>query len=134
MKEEQFRTRLSRALTLRNMKPIELSEKTGISKQSISQYLNGISEPNSDYFTKIVQALDVNSSWLAGYAVPMENIVPETRTNVFPVADTVVKLPALGKISAGLPILAVENIEDYIPAPSSLLKRDHELFLLTCCW
>ncbi len=130
MKEEKFCTRLNRALTLRNMKPSHLVQKTGISKQSVNQYVKGISEPNGDYFVKIAQALNVNSNWLAGYAVPMEDVVLEDKINVFPVADTVIKLPALGKISAGLPILAVENIEDYIPAPSSLLKRDHEYFYL----
>lgn len=50
--------------------------------------------------------------------------------NVFPTTDDVITLPVLGKISAGLPILAVENIEDYMPAPSSLLKHDHEYFYL----
>lgn len=56
---------------------------------------------------------------------------PELFTNdVLPTTDSVIKLPVLGKISAGLPILAIENIEDYMPAPSSLLKHDHEYFYL----
>ncbi|MEG1710980.1 MAG: transcriptional repressor LexA [Clostridia bacterium] len=39
------------------------------------------------------------------------------------------KFPLLGRVSAGLPILAVENIEEYYSLPQSLFKGD-DLFLL----
>lgn len=37
--------------------------------------------------------------------------------------------PIIGKVTAGVPITAVENVEDYFPVPRSL-ARDHEVYLL----
>ena len=36
----------------------------------------------------------------------------------------VVHVPVLGQVTAGLPILAEENIEDYFPLPKTLVHRD----------
>lgn len=51
-------------------------------------------------------------------------------SNVFPIADIPVKVPVIGKISAGLPILATENIEGYEFAPSSYIKEGFDYFYL----
>ena len=40
--KEKFSTRLARALTIKNIKPVELAEKTGLPKSGISQYLKDI--------------------------------------------------------------------------------------------
>ena len=41
-----------------------------------------------------------------------------------------VEVPIVGKVTAGQPILAVENIEDYFPLPADFL-RGNESFILT---
>ncbi|WP_217585527.1 transcriptional repressor LexA [Lentibacillus saliphilus] len=38
--------------------------------------------------------------------------------------------PVIGKVTAGLPITAVENIEEFIPLPQSTAGIDDELFVL----
>lgn len=38
--------------------------------------------------------------------------------------------PVIGKVTAGLPITAVENIEEFIPLPSSTSSPDDNLFIL----
>lgn len=38
-------------------------------------------------------------------------------------------VPILGKVTAGVPILAVENIEDYFPLPKQIARQD-ETFIL----
>ena len=43
--------------------------------------------------------------------------------------QSVVKVPLIGKISAGEPILAVENIEDVYPLPADIFHGD-DLFML----
>lgn len=55
------------------MKPIDVVNKTGIGKNSISYYLSGIHKPKSEYLYLIAQVLDVNAEWLMGYDVPMDN-------------------------------------------------------------
>ena len=41
-----------------------------------------------------------------------------------------INIPIIGKITAGLPILATENIEDTFPLPLDFIKHDRELFML----
>jgi len=41
-------------------------------------------------------------------------------------------LPVIGRVAAGIPILAEENVEDVLPLPSMLLS-DGELFILKVC-
>lgn len=38
----------------------------------------------------------------------------------------VVNVPIVGRVTAGMPILAVENVEDYFPVPSDFLRPDEE--------
>lgn len=66
----ELKDRLREALEDNKMKPIELSEKTGIPKSMISYYLSGKSIPKSDRIYKISLALEINEAWLMGYDVP----------------------------------------------------------------
>jgi repressor LexA len=45
----------------------------------------------------------------------------------FPVAIS--RVPVVGKVTAGVPILATENIEEYFPLPADYVG-DHEVFML----
>lgn len=67
-----LKDRLRLAMDLKDMRAIELSEKTGIPKSAISQYLSGYAKPKQDRIYLIAKALDINEVWLMGYDVPME--------------------------------------------------------------
>ena len=75
-----FSERLKNALSERGMKQTELSERTGISKSSISEWLNGRYEAKADKIVLIAKALNVNESYLIGLDVPMENEVEQSST------------------------------------------------------
>ena len=45
---DTFQNRLKQALELRDMKQVELAEKTGFSKGRISQWVNGKYKPTGD--------------------------------------------------------------------------------------
>lgn len=64
--------RISRALSIKNMKQSELCDMTGIPKSALSQYVKGSFEPKQDRIFLIAQALNVSEAWLMGYDVPME--------------------------------------------------------------
>lgn len=51
--------------------------------------------------------------------------------NFFPASNEAISIPVIGKISAGVPLLAVENIIDYAYAPSSQIKKGFTYFYLT---
>lgn len=51
---------------------------------------------------------------------------------ILPNGDDVAHLPLVGRVSAGLPILAEENIEEMIPVPRKMVGwQDNNCFLLT---
>ena len=75
-----FSERLKNALSERGMKQTELSERTGISKSSISEWLNGRYEAKADKIVLIAKALNVNESYLIGLDVPMENEAEQSST------------------------------------------------------
>ena len=75
-----FSERLKNALSERGMKQTELSERTGISKSSISEWLNGRYEAKADKIVLIARALNVNESYLIGLDVPMENEAEQSST------------------------------------------------------
>ena len=51
-------------------------------------------------------------------------------SGVSAVNKEMINIPILGKITAGTPILATENIEDTFPLPLDFIKHDRELFML----
>ena len=58
-----------------------------------------------------------------------------TKPRALEIVDSVVKkeminVPIIGRVTAGLPILANENIEDYFPLPLDYVKHNNDLFML----
>lgn len=51
----------------------------------------------------------------------MEETVPKQK---------VVSVPLIGKVTAGMPITAIENIEEYFPLPERLAPADEQVFML----
>ena len=75
-----LKERLRIALLEADMKPIELSERTGIPKSMISYYLNGKTKPKADRIYIICKELGVSEAWLLGYDVP-KNRTAEQKKN-----------------------------------------------------
>ena len=71
MNRIELKDRLREAMEKRGMRAVDLVERTGIPKGTISYYLSGKTEPKADRLYIISQALDINEAWLLGYDVPM---------------------------------------------------------------
>jgi transcriptional regulator with XRE-family HTH domain len=76
----QLRDRLQEAMQLRGLRAIDLVDKTGIPKNTISYYLSGKTEPKADRLYALAVALDVSEAWLLGYEVPITR-KPEQKKN-----------------------------------------------------
>ena len=72
VEKEACSKRISRALSIRNMKQTDICNITGIPKSAMSQYISGAFEPKQDRIFLIANALDVSEAWLMGFDVPME--------------------------------------------------------------
>lgn len=77
--EETFSDRLKKILKIRNMKQVELCEKTQLSSGLINKYLKGKALARQDKLTILAQALDTNEVWLMGYNVPMDKNYGKTK-------------------------------------------------------
>ncbi len=97
---ENFSTRLDKAMKLRNIKSVELHEKTGISESLISKYLSGNALARQKKLFLMSKVLDVNPAWLMGYDVPMTDL-------------KAIKIPILNNISPSIDLFSNENIKDY---------------------
>lgn len=115
--KESFSKRMKEAMNIRNIKQIDLVEKTGLTKSAISQYYSGKYEPKQIAVLKLAEALNVNVAWLMGYDVPMEKNI-KYPDNVLKIETK--KFPMLGTIAAGVPIFAEEHFESYVEAGSNI--------------
>lgn len=105
-----FADRLQYAMQRRNMKACELSRATGLSRARISQYIHGKYTPGADGICRLASILGVSEAWLMGQdASPDATSLPN---GVSPL--TMRPLPVLGRIACGTPILAVEEMGDFV--------------------
>lgn len=135
MKRSDFASRLSQALEARGMKAADLSKKTKVAEGTISCYINGRYEAKQNRVQVFAEALNVNPAWLMGYDVPMEAEHPQTAAATakpippgFEPMPKMVKVPLIGSIACGTPILAEQNIEKLVDVPETI----HCDFSLTC--
>lgn len=77
---DSFDNRLRKALEIRNVKSIDLAKTIGISKQAVSTYVNGVSNPKLPTIKAIAEALNVAPDWLIGYDVTM-TYEPDKKNN-----------------------------------------------------
>ncbi len=111
-----FAKRLRKAMDIRNVKQVELVGKTEISKSAISQYLSGAFVPKQKNTYKLAEALNVDPAWLMGKDVCMER--KDYLGEIFPIK--VKRVPLLGEIAAGEPILVCEQRSTYMEVDENL--------------
>lgn len=98
--------RIIEGLNLRDIKQSDLCSMTGISKGALSSYISGRYIPKQNNIYLISKALNVNESWLMGYDVPYSRHSQNAQTTKG------VSINILGRVAAGIPISAVQEIID----------------------
>lgn len=103
--------RLKNVMSKKEISPAELSRRSGITPSSISDYLTGKYEPKQDKIDLIARALNISPAWLMGYDSEYSTRKKGTR------------IPVLGRVAAGIPIEAIEDVEDWEEIPESMAKK-----------
>lgn len=114
-----------------------LREEKNIYQKDLAKLLH-VSIPAINYYENEKRAIDTKTAKILAdyFDVSLDYLLGRcdsrngNESNVFPIADSPIRVPVLGKISAGLPLLATENIECYELAPSSMIKEGFDYFYL----
>lgn len=102
-----------------------VAEILGVSPATIYRYENGdIEKVPGDRLVPIADALKTTPAFLMGWDDIADNSFPG---NIIPMPE-MRKIPLIGSIACGAPVLAEEHIEDYIDIP----RHIHADFALTC--
>ena len=72
MERKEIKDRLREAMERKGFRAVDLVERTGIPKGTISYYLTGHTKPKADRLYLLARALDVSEAWLLGYDVPIQ--------------------------------------------------------------
>lgn len=95
-----FNERLKTLRIQRKMTQSELAKKIYISQPAYSKYEVGTASPNPETLSKIADALDVSVDYLLG-------------SDSQPARPGYIRIPVLGRVAAGIPIDAIEEIIDW---------------------
>lgn len=115
-----FGQRLRTARKEKRLTQKELAAKINAAHNSISNWENDQNMPDPDTIQNLCWALDVQPN----YFFSVETALP---ANIIPMPE-MKKIPLIGSIACGAPILAEEHIEDYVDLPTHI-RAD---FSLTC--
>jgi repressor LexA len=127
---ESFQNRLQKAMNIRNIKQVELVEKSKLDKSLLNKYLSGVSNAGQKKLTALANALNVNEVWLMGYDVPMERElkIDKNIAGIEPHSTEAATVFVYGTIPAGTPIECIENILDTEEIPLDMLKGGKQFF------
>ena len=92
----------------------QLGARLGMNPQTLNRYVLGQREPKAGAAVAMALALKVDPMWLQGFDVPRRPLPREAMA-----AGRERLVPILGEIRAGLPALAVEQIEGYAAADAA---------------
>lgn len=95
-----FNERLKTLRIQRKMTQSELAKKIYISQPAYSKYEVGTASPNPETLSKIADALDVSVDYLLG-------------SGSQPARPGYIRVPVLGRVAAGIPINAIEEVIDW---------------------
>ena len=100
----------------------ELADKLGMTRSAIGMYETGKREPDLETLEAFADFYNVDMNTLTGrhnaQALPA-NIIPRPKMK---------KVPLVGQIACGTPILAEQNVTDYVDLPTHI----HADYALTC--
>ena len=125
---DTFANRLKRAMQIRNIKAIELSEKTGISKSSLSEYISGKYEAKQNGIYLLAKALDISEAWLMGLDVPMQRNFDNNITPLDKKYNGTATVFIYGTIPAGTPIELIEDVLGTEEISADMLRGGKQYF------
>ena len=101
-----------------NISQKELAAKLFVTPQAVSKWERGESTPNPDALIKMADIFNVTVDQLLSSQSALQHDSMEADNNFIPYRPTGT-VPVLGRIAAGVPISAIEEVEGYEPVTVS---------------
>lgn len=114
---------INKLIAEKGVTQVDIHNHTKIPRSTLTGYVKGTSTPNAGNIQKLADYFNVKKS----------DIDPRFRTvpkNIIPIKEFV-KIPILGSITCGEPILAEENIDGYIEEAVDMLPSGELFYLKT---
>ena len=108
---------LSRARKVKGLTQEQVASYLGVHRTTYNRYEKGLRAPDLDTVSKLATLFDVSTDFLLG-SKPLEQ--EESQNHL---------IPLLGTVPAGVPIEAIEDVEEYIDMYPRFVKHG-ELFAL----
>lgn len=106
----------------------QVAQQVGVGRSTVRKWETGmIANMRRDKIEKLARALHTTPGYLMGWETEEQVELSAIPSNVIPL-PTMNKVPLIGAIACGAPILAQEHIEDYLDLPGHI----HADFALTC--
>lgn len=101
------------------------AKKVGLTRSSVNNYENQISEPNLEIIKKIMDTFEITDN------IAFDDLqFKDSDIEPYNLDKATIKIPVLGVIPAGTPMEAIEDILDYIEIPKDWLRGGKEYFAL----
>lgn len=102
-----------------NLTQAEFGKIAGVSDKAVSTWENGTAEPRMGAIQRIADHFGVSKGWLIGDSTPSASSV-----------TTSIRIPVFGRIPAGVPLEAIEDIRGYEDLSAQLAASGKEYFAL----
>lgn len=108
----------------KNLNQADIAKILNTTSAAAGQYERGVRDLSTDKLIKLANFFGVTTDYLLG--------ISNTRVSNGADLNNLLHIPVLGKVPAGVPVLAVENIIKYLPiAPDMFsIKEEQDLFFL----
>lgn len=117
-----FAQNLKYLRTKYNLTQEQLANKINSTRSTVNNWENEISEPNLDMIRKLTETFNVKDN------IVFEDLKSKYNTSFVDLEEDTINIPVLGRIPAGKPIEAIEDVIKYIDIPKEWTYGNKEYF------
>ena len=116
---KKYSNRVKELRLAKSLSQEQLAEKIGLTKQAISQYERGDRNPSMAVLGALCDFFNVSSDYLLGIDSVTLRFVGKNEIDKLE-SKSSVRIPVLGRVAAGVPIDAIEDVLDWEEIPEAM--------------
>lgn len=116
---KKYSNRVRELRLAKSLSQEQLAEKIGLTKQAISQYERGERNPSMTVLDALCDFFNVSSDYLLGKDSVTLRFVGKDEIDKLE-SKSCVRIPVLGRVAAGVPIDAIEDVLDWEEIPEAM--------------